>query len=183
MTTVFIFKLAAPTQPVVVKRGIGIIDYIHGEIKLNPINIISTKLTRGVPGAEVPLIQISTCPFSNDVIGLQDLYLQLDTSNSTVTMIPDEISSGTNTSGSSYKVTSSYANGSLVRGTPHIAGTSEGTLNVSTPTTTSSVTTTVGSSGNTTTTTPTMTTPSAPTTPSTPSAPSGGGGGGYGSGY
>ena len=181
--TVFLFKLAAPTQPVVVKRGIGIIDYIHGEIKLNPINIISTKLTRGVPGAEVPLIQISTCPFSNDVIGLQDLYLQLDTSNSTVTMIPDEISSGTNTSGSSYKVTSSYANGSLVRGTPHIAGTSEGTLNVSTPTTTSSVTTTVGSSGNTTTTTPTMTTPSTPTTPSAPSAPSGGGGGGGYGGY
>ena len=132
-----------------------------------------------MPGAEVPLIQISTSPHSNDVIGLQDLYLQLDTSNSDVTMIPDDISSGTNPSGSSYKVTSSYANGSLVRGTPHIAGTSEGTLNVSTPTTTSSVTTTVGSSGNTTTTTPT---PSTSTTPSTPSAPSGGGGG-YGSGY
>jgi hypothetical protein len=175
--SVFLFKLVAPTQPVVVKKGVGIIDYIHGEIKLNPINIISTKLTRGVPGAEVPLIQISTCPFSNDVIGLQDLYLQLDISNSDVTMVPDEISSGTNTSGSSYKVTSSYANGSLVRGTPHIAGTSEGTINVSAPTTTSSTTTTVGSSGNTTTTVPTV------TTPSTPSAPSGGGGGGYGSGY
>ena len=177
--TVFLFKLASPTQPVVVKRGIGIIDYIHGEIKLNPINIISTKLTRGVPGAEVPLIQISTSPFSNDVIGLQDLYLQLDTSNSVVTMIPDEISSGTNTSGSSYKVTSSYSNGSLVRGTPAIAGTSEGTLNISSTSTASSVNTTVGSSGNTTTSVPTVTTPSAPATPSTPS----GGGGGYGSGY
>ena len=177
--TVFLFKLASPTQPVVVKKGIGIIDYIHGEIKLNPINIISTKLTRGVPGAEVPLIQISTSPFSNDVIGLQDLYLQLDTSNSVVTMIPDEISSGTNTSGSSYKVTSSYSNGSLVRGTPAIAGTSEGTLNISSTSTTSSVNTTVGSSGNTTTSVPTVTTPSAPATPSTPS----GGGGGYGSGY
>ena len=177
--TVFLFKLTSPTQPVVVKRGIGIIDYIHGEIKLNPINIISTKLTRGVPGAEVPLIQISACPFSNDVIGLQDLYLQLDTSNSVVTMIPDEISSGTNTSGSSYKVTSSYSNGSLVRGTPAIAGTSEGTLNISSTSTASSVNTTVGSSGNTTTSVPTVTTPSAPATPSTPS----GGGGGYGSGY
>ena len=177
--SVFLFKLTSPTQPVIVKRGIGIIDYIHGEIKLNPINIISTKLTRGVPGAEVPLIQISTSPFSNDVIGLQDLYLQLDTSNSVVTMIPDEISSGTNTSGSSYKVTSSYSNGSLVRGTPAIAGTSEGTLNISSTSTTSSVNTTVGSSGNTTTSVPTVTTPSAPATPSTPS----GGGGGYGSGY
>ena len=177
--SVFLFKLTSPTQPVIVKRGIGIIDYIHGEIKLNPINIISTKLTRGVPGAEVPLIQISTSPFSNDVIGLQDLYLQLDTSNSDVIMIPDEISSGTNTSGSSYKVTSSYSNGSLVRGTPAIAGTSEGTLNISSTSTTSSVNTTVGSSGNTTTSVPTVTTPSAPATPSTPS----GGGGGYGSGY
>ena len=179
--SVFLFKLTAPTQAVVVKRGIGVIDYIHGEIKLNPINIISTKLTRGVPGAEVPLIQISVCPFSNDVIGLQDLYLQLDTGNSTVTMIPDEISSGTNTSGSSYRVTSSYANGSLVRGTPHIAGTSDGTMNVSAPTTTTSVTTTVGTSGNTTTTVPTA--PSTPSTPSTPSAPSGGGGGGGYGGY
>mgnify|MGYP003108553284 FL=1 len=179
--SIFLFKLTAPTQPVVVKRGIGVIDYIHGEIKLNPINIISTKLTRGVPGAEVPLIQISVCPFSNDVIGLQDLYLQLDTGNSTVTMIPDEISSGTNTSGSSYRVTSSYANGSLVRGTPHIAGTSDGTMNVSAPTTTTSVTTTVGTSGNTTTTVPTA--PSTPSTPSTPSAPSGGGGGGGYGGY
>ena len=129
-----------------------------------------------MPGAEVPLIQISTSPHSNDVIGLQDLYLQLDTSNSDVTMISDDISSGTNTSGSNYKVTSSYADASLVRGTPHIAGTSEGTLNVSTPNTTSSVTTTGTSSGNTTTTTPTTTTSS---TPSTPSTPSGGGGGGY----
>ena len=182
--SVFLFKLTAPTQPVVVKRGIGVIDYIHGEIKLNPINIISTKLTRGVPGAEVPLIQISVCPFSNDVIGLQDLYLQLDTGNSTVTMIPDEISSGTNTSGSSYRVTSSYANGSLVRGTPHIAGTSDGTMNVSAPTTTTSVTTTVGTSGNTTTTVPTApSTPSTPSAPSSPSAPSGGGGGGGYGGY
>ena len=182
--SVFLFKLTAPTQAVVVKRGIGVIDYIHGEIKLNPINIISTKLTRGVPGAEVPLIQISVCPFSNDVIGLQDLYLQLDTGNSTVTMIPDEISSGTNTSGSSYRVTSSYANGSLVRGTPHIAGTSDGTMNVSAPTTTTSVTTTVGTSGNTTTTVPTApSTPSTPSAPSSPSAPSGGGGGGGYGGY
>ena len=43
-----------------------------------------------------------------------------------------KFSSGTNTSGSSYKVTSSYANGSLVRGTPHIAGTAEGTFTAST---------------------------------------------------
>ena len=118
---IFLFKLNSPTQPVVVKRSVGIIDYVKGEIKLNPMNFISTKLTRGVTGQEVPLIEISMCPYSNDVIGLQDLYLQLDVGNTTVTMVPDEITSGTNTSGSSYKVTSSYANGSLVRGTPTLS--------------------------------------------------------------
>ena len=122
---IFLFKLNSPTQPVVVKKSVGIIDYVKGEIKLNPINFISTKLTRGVTGQEVPLIEISMCPYSNDVIGLQDLYLQLDVGNTKVTMVPDEITSGTNTSGSSYKVTSSYANGSLVRGTPILSYTSD----------------------------------------------------------
>ena len=40
--TVFLFKLNSPTQPVVVKRAIGTIDYKKGEIKLNPTNIISS---------------------------------------------------------------------------------------------------------------------------------------------
>ena len=119
--TVFLFKLNSPTQPVLVKRAVGTIDYKKGEVKLNPLNIISTKLNRGATGFTTPYIEISMQPYSNDVIGLQDLYLQLDTSNTTVTMVPDEITSGTNTSGSSYKVTSSYSNGSLVRGTPHLA--------------------------------------------------------------
>ena len=136
---IFLFKLNSPTQPVVVKRSVGIIDYVKGEIKLNPMNFISTKLTRGVTGQEVPLIEISMCPYSNDVIGLQDLYLQLDVGNTTVTMIPDEITSGTNTSGTSYKVTSSYANGSLIRGTPSLSTSSNGTNNATTgtPSTTS----------------------------------------------
>ena len=136
---VFLFKLNSPTQPVVVKNSVGIIDYVKGEIKLNPMNFISTKLTRGVPGQEVPVIEISMCPYSNDVIGLQDLYLQLDVGNTTVTMIPDEITSGTNTSGTSYKVTSSYSNGSLIRGTPSLSTSSNGTNNATTgtPSTTS----------------------------------------------
>ena len=157
--TVFLFKLNSPTQPVVVKRAIGVIDYVKGEIMLNPLNVISTKVTRGVTGAEVPVIEISMCPYSNDVIGLQDLYLQLDNGNTKVTMIPDEISSGTNVSGTSYKVTSSYANGSLVRGIPHLTSSSS-------------------SNGNGTTTTTTVV-PSNGTTTSTPSTPSTGGGSGY----
>ena len=157
---IFLFKLNSPTQPVVVKRSVGIIDYVKGEIKLNPMNFISTKLTRGVTGQEVPLIEISMCPYSNDVIGLQDLYLQLDVGNSTVTMIPDEITSGTNTSGSSYKVTSSYGNGSLVRGIATLAS----TTSTSPSNTTGNATTTITSPNG---------------TSSTPSTPTTGGGSGY----
>ena len=108
--SIFLFTLASPTEPVIVKRNIGIIDYIKGEIMLNPIKVISTIVNRGTP-----LIEISASPYSNDVIGLQDLYLQLDTTNTTVNMVPDNISSGDDISGSNYKVTSSYSNGSLTR--------------------------------------------------------------------
>jgi hypothetical protein len=49
------------------------------------------------------------------VIGLQDLYLQLDTSSSVLNMVADNISSGFDISGSSYTVTSSYSNGDYIR--------------------------------------------------------------------
>lgn len=108
---VFFFKLLSSTQPVIVKRNVGIIDYIKGEIKLYPVNIISTSKS----AFSRPIIEISVIPKSNDVIGLQDLYLQLDINNITLNMLSDEISSGSDISGSSYKFTSSYTNGDLVR--------------------------------------------------------------------
>jgi hypothetical protein len=122
--TIFMFKLNSPTNPVIVKQNIGTIDYIKGEIMLSPIKIISTEVNRGES-----LIEISANPFSNDVIGKQDLYLQLDTNNVTISTVSDEIESGDDISGSNYVVTSSYANGSLVRGTPIL--TTEQTNNVS----------------------------------------------------
>jgi len=112
--SVFLFKLAAANEPVIVKKNIGTIDYVKGEIKLNPINILSTRIVRG----STNIIEISASPYSNDVIGLQDLYLQLDNSKVVVNMIADNISSGNDVSGSNYTVSSSYSNGSLVRGTP-----------------------------------------------------------------
>ena len=118
--TVFLFKLLSPTEYVVVRNNIGIIDYIKGEIRLNPIKILSTVVNRGVP-----LVEISVTPYSNDVIGLQDLYLQLDPSNTVVNMINDRISSGDDSSGSDYIVSSSYQNNSLVRGTPMISSLSQ----------------------------------------------------------
>jgi hypothetical protein len=94
----------------VVKRNVGKIDYENGIITLNPINVLSGKTKDGQP-----IIEISATPKSNDVIGLQDLYLQLDINKSVFEMIPDQISSGLDPSASNYIVSSSYSNGNLVR--------------------------------------------------------------------
>jgi len=129
--TVFLFRLISPDEPVVVRRNIGIIDYKKGEIRLNPINIISTSVNNGSP-----LVQVSAVPYSNDVIGLQDLYIQLDTGNTQVKVIRDNISSNNDVSGSNYIVSSSYSNGSLVRGTPiTVVETSSTTTNQTTTST------------------------------------------------
>jgi hypothetical protein len=99
------------TTSTIVRRNVGNVDYKNGIITLNPINILSTgKIKDGQP-----ILEISTTPKSNDVIGLQDLYLQLDISNSNFEMVIDEISSGLDPSASNYIVTSSYVNGNLVR--------------------------------------------------------------------
>ena len=112
---VFLFKLNSPTEPVILRRSIGTIDYLKGEIKLNPINVISTDVFRGTN-----LIEISATPYSNDVIGLQDLYLQLDPFNMKVNMVTDRIATGSDVSGTNYLVSSSYAN-NLVRRTPIVS--------------------------------------------------------------
>ena len=108
---IFLFKLNSSAEPIVLRNNIGSVNYVKGEILLNPIKITNTvKFDNGVP-----IIQVSAIPQSNDVIGLQDLYLQLDINNSVLNMVSDEISSGASISGSTYTVTSSYTNGAFVR--------------------------------------------------------------------
>lgn len=95
----------------IIIRNAGTVDYKKGIINLNPLNITSTeKIINGQS-----TIQISTSPKSNDVIGLQDLYLQIDINSSLFEMVVDEISSGADPSASNYIVSSSYTNGNLVR--------------------------------------------------------------------
>jgi len=113
-TTGSIFFFTVPsinsTTATIVKRNVGRIDYKKGIITLNPVQILSGKVKDGQS-----IIEISAVPQSNDVIGLQDLYLLLDINKSVFEMIPDEISSGLDPSASNYIVTSSYSNGNLVR--------------------------------------------------------------------
>ena len=92
----------------VVLPSAGTVDYVKGEIIINTLNITST--TRGSG-----LIEIQAFPESNDIIGLKDLYLQLDMANTKINMVRDTISSGQQISGIGYRTTSSYSNGTIIR--------------------------------------------------------------------
>ena len=87
----------------------GIVDYVHGEVILNTINITSTEKSNNI-------VEIQAFPESNDVLSLKDLYLTFAVDNSTINMVKDTITSGEQISGVGYKVTSSYSNGALIRG-------------------------------------------------------------------
>jgi len=167
--SIFLFTVPSigSQSPTIVRRNAGTINYVSGIITLNPINILGGKNKDGVP-----IIEIEASPLSNDVVGLQDLYLQLDIGSSNFEMIVDEISSGLDPSASNYIVSPSYANGNLVRaggstttitGTQATTGTTGGVQSVSTTTTSTTPSTSY----------------SAPTTTST-SGSSGGSSGGSG---
>jgi len=79
----------------IVRRSVGSVNYLTGEIKLFAINITSTALPQNI-------IQISSTPKSNDVIGLQDLYLQLDPTYSQIDMLIDNVESGADPTGSRF---------------------------------------------------------------------------------
>ena len=96
------------SSPLIQRKNVGVINYKTGRITLDPINILSGKIKDNVD-----ILEISATPESNDIIGLQDLYLQLDTS--VVDMVVDQISSGIDPSGSTYTVATSYKNGSIIR--------------------------------------------------------------------
>jgi len=135
--SLFLFSVPSidSTSPTILRRNVGTIDYKKGIVTLNPINVQSGMLKDGQT-----VIEISACPLSNDVIGLQDLYLQLDINNSNFEMVVDEIASGLDPSGSNYITSSSYANGSLVRSGGRNTATSIQTTSVPSTSTTSNTT-------------------------------------------
>ena len=110
--SIFLFTVPSINSqtPTIVRRNVGTIDYKNGIIILNPINIQDSMIKKGQY-----TIEIGVCPLSNDVVGLQDLYLQLDISSSNFEMVVDEIASGLDPSASNYITSSSYSNGPLVR--------------------------------------------------------------------
>ncbi len=95
----------------VIIKSAGTIDYLKGEIKLGTIKISATSLADNT-------IQIQAFPESNDIVGLNDLYLNFSISKSTINMVRDVIASGDEISGTSFVrdyYTSSYPNGKFIR--------------------------------------------------------------------
>ena len=95
----------------VIRKNVGTVDYIKGEIKIGTVNIISTEKQNDI-------IEIQAFPESNDVIGLKDLYLSFDISKSAINMVRDVIASGDEITGKVFTrdyYTSSYSNGNLAR--------------------------------------------------------------------
>ncbi len=93
----------------VIVASAGTVDYTKGELIIETLNITQTEKANNI-------VEIQAFPESNDVIGLTDLYLNFDVGNSTINMVKDTITSGEQISGIGFKVTSSYANGELIRG-------------------------------------------------------------------
>ena len=93
----------------VVRRRVGTVDYVKGEINISAINITSTAIETN------QTIQISTIPRSNDIIGLQDLFLQFDTGESNINVIEDNILSGADPTGSRFISTPSNFDNNVIR--------------------------------------------------------------------
>ena len=140
---------------------------MHGEILIDTVNILSTVIANNV-------VEIQAIPHSNDIVGLRDLYVKFDMSNTTINMIQDLIASGENTSGSRFVHTHSYYTPTFIRKSNSPVTTGSALL----PSTASSTGTTTSSSG----TYATSTTTSTTTTNTTPTSSSGGGSS-YGGGY
>ena len=98
---IFFFTYTEGGTPNIVKKNAGTVDYMTGEVLIDTVNILSTVVANNV-------IEIQAIPHSNDVIGLRDLYIKFDMTNTTINMIPDLIASGENTSGSRFVHTHSY---------------------------------------------------------------------------
>jgi hypothetical protein len=108
---VSIVKKQADGSYRVIVKSAGTVDYTKGEIILTTINITSTIKSDNI-------IEIQAFPESNDVVGLKDLYLNFDLSNSKINMLRDVIASGEDISGVTFArdyYTSSYSNGDLER--------------------------------------------------------------------
>ena len=80
----------------------GTVDYNMGEIVVNDLIISATSVANNQ-------LQIAAAPESNDLISLRETYLTIGIDNTTVSVLEDTISSGSNLSGTGVIPESSYS--------------------------------------------------------------------------
>ena len=163
----FFFTYEEGGTPNIIKKNAGTVKYLIGEVLIDTCNITSTVIANNV-------VEIQAIPHSNDVVGLRDLYIKFDMTNTTINMVQDLISSGENTSGSRFPHIHSYYTPTFTRKSNSPVSTTTNLL-PSTATGTSTTRTTGGTYATSTTT--------STTTTSTPSSSGGGGGSSSGGGY
>ena len=163
----FFFTYQEGGTPTIIKRNAGTVKYLIGEVLIDTCNITSTVIANNV-------VEIQAIPHSNDVVGLRDLYVRFDMSNTTINMVQDLISSGENTSGSRFPHIHSYYTPTFTRKSNSPVSTTTNLL-PSSATGTSTRRTTGGTN--------TTSNRTSTTTSSTPSSSGGGGGSSYGGGY
>ena len=83
----------------------GTIDYGTGAITLNSMNIAAIS---NIAGATSTVIELTVTPNSNDVVPVRDQIVEMDISNSTITVTADSFVGGSAEAGVGYTTTSSY---------------------------------------------------------------------------
>jgi len=83
----------------------GTIDYTTGQITLNSLNVASISNIRG---ATSTTIELTVTPNSNDIVPVRDQIIEIDTSNSNITVEADSFVGGSADAGVGYTTTSSY---------------------------------------------------------------------------
>ena len=83
----------------------GTIDYNSGALTISSLNVSSVENIRGSVST---VIEVTTTPESNDVVPVRGQVLEIDTSNSTVSVEADTFVGGSADAGVGYTTTSSY---------------------------------------------------------------------------
>ena len=83
----------------------GTISYTTGQITLNSLNVASISNIRG---ATSTTIELTVTPNSNDVVPVRDQIIEIDISNSIITVETDSFVGGSADAGVGYTTTSSY---------------------------------------------------------------------------
>jgi hypothetical protein len=83
----------------------GTINYITGQITVNSLNVASISNIRG---ATSTVIELTVTPDSNDIVPVRDQIVEIDVSNSSITVSADSFVGGSADAGVGYTTTSSY---------------------------------------------------------------------------